>query len=185
MLRPILLVLTLAATTNAESLNLITWNVESGGADPAVIAEQLTELPRVDAYLLQEVSAKDIGRFAAAIRKAHGKSYKYSLGSLGGGDRLAVVVDENQWKIRSFAELFGFEDYRLNDWRHRSPLVAALQRRSDGQECLLVNVHLARGNAELRTEQAEGLREWAKVQTAPVILAGDSNLDSRRKNTGS
>ena len=100
MLRSILLALTLVTTTHTEPLKLITWNVESGGSDPAVIAHQLTELPKVDAYLLQEVDSKDIGRFAAAIRDTHGKSYKYYLSSLGGSDRLAIIIDERQWKSK-------------------------------------------------------------------------------------
>jgi endonuclease/exonuclease/phosphatase family metal-dependent hydrolase len=55
--------------------------------------------------------------------------------------------------------------------------VAHLERRIDGQEFLLINVHLARGNEKLRTEQATGLREWAKSQSLPAVLAGDCNFD--------
>lgn len=161
MIRAALIALCFAASAGAASLECISWNVESGGADPAAISRQLTELPRADVYLLQEVSQQDIGRYAAAIRRAHGKNYKYYLSSVGGGDRLAMVVDEDRVQIRSFSELFSFGDHTLNDWRHRSPLVAHLRCREDGTECLLVTVHLARGNAALREDQAAGLREWA------------------------
>jgi endonuclease/exonuclease/phosphatase family metal-dependent hydrolase len=158
-------------------LEVISWNVESGGAEPAVIAGQLEELPAADAYLLQEVSAGDIGRYAAAIRRAHGKGFKHYLGSLGGADRLAIVFDESTYRVRSFSELFSFESLTLSDWNHRPPLVAHLQRKSDGFEFLLVTVHLARGNESLRTQQAEGLRKWAAAQEYPAILAGDCNFD--------
>ena len=176
MLRLLLLV-TLFSNAAAADLQILSWNIESGGADPAIIARQLAELPQADAYLLQEVSGKDIGRLAASVRKAHGATYKYYLSSLGGADRLAILFDESKYRLRSFSELFSFGDYRLNDWRHRSPLVAHLQRKSDGLEFLLVTVHLARGNAALRTEQAIGLREWARSQDIPVVIAGDFNFD--------
>ena len=37
--------------------------------------------------------------------------------------------------------------------------------------------HLARGNAELRQEQAKALRLWVEDQTLPVIGIGDYNFD--------
>lgn len=37
--------------------------------------------------------------------------------------------------------------------------------------------HLARGNEELRNQQAVGLREWARDQTLPTIAIGDFNMD--------
>jgi endonuclease/exonuclease/phosphatase family metal-dependent hydrolase len=67
--------------------------------------------------------------------------------------------------------------YRLSDWNHRPPLVAEVSSIDGERSFLIVNVHLARGNARLRTEQATGLREWARSQTLPVILAGDCNFD--------
>ena len=172
-----LIVWCVATVACADSTSFISWNVESGGADPAIIARQLADLPKADAYLLQEVAPGDIGRYAAAIRRAHGNSYKYYLSSLGGADRLAMIVDESKFQIRSFSELFSFGDHVLNDWRHRSPLVAHLKRRSDGAEFLLVTVHLARGNAKLREDQAAGLREWAASEELPVVLVGDCNFD--------
>lgn len=163
--------------SDAFALDILSWNVESEGADPAIIAMQLAELPRADAYLLQEVDARDIGRYAAAIRDTHGRGYKYYVGSLGGRDRLAVIVDSGAFHIRSYTELMSYKNYRLNDYSHRSPLVTHLQRKSDGQEFLLVTVHNARRNEDLRKEQAVGLSEWAKAQPLPVILAGDCNFD--------
>ncbi|QDS97760.1 endonuclease/exonuclease/phosphatase family protein [Adhaeretor mobilis] len=174
-LAALLIALTLSA--HAQALDIISWNVESGGADPEIIAQQLAELPRADAYLLQEVDARDIGRYAFAVREKHGKGYKYFVTSLGGRDRLAIIVDGTKFHIRSFSELMSYKKYRLNDFGHRSPLVTHLERKSDGQELLLVTVHLARGNEDLRKEQATGLSEWAKAQSFPVILAGDCNFD--------
>lgn len=79
MWRAVLLWILLTATAHSQPLNVLSWNIESGGADPAIIAKELAELPKADAFLLQEVSGKNIGRLAAAVRKAHGRSYKYYL----------------------------------------------------------------------------------------------------------
>jgi endonuclease/exonuclease/phosphatase family metal-dependent hydrolase len=175
--RSLLILGCLTSTTFARPLELISWNIESGGADPAIIASQLAKLPKVDAYLLQEVNPRDLGRLAAAVRKAHGDDYKYYMGSLGGSDRLAMIIDASRLTIRSFTELMSYQEHRLNDWRHRPPLVAQLELKDAQQEFLLVTVHLARRNAQLRQEQAVGLREWAKAQSLPVLLAGDCNFD--------
>lgn len=37
--------------------------------------------------------------------------------------------------------------------------------------------HLARRDAIMRRGQAEGLREWAKTQSLPIIAMGDFNFD--------
>ena len=39
--------------------------------------------------------------------------------------------------------------------------------------------HLARGSTDIRDEQAIGLRQWAEMQTLPVIAVGDYNFDYR------
>lgn len=69
------------------------------------------------------------------------------------------------------------DGHLLNDWRHRSPLVARFRGKQSGVKFLFVTVHLARGNAKLRTEQARGLREWAWDQQLPVVAIGDFNMD--------
>jgi len=90
--RSLLVLVCFGSATFAKPLELIGWNIESGGADPAIIASQLAKLPKVDAYLLQEVNPSDLGRLAAAVRKAHGGDYKYYMESLGGSDRLAMII---------------------------------------------------------------------------------------------
>ena len=44
-------------------------------------------------------------------------------------------------------------------------------------EFIVVLNHLARGNAELRREQARALRLWVAAQNAPVLAIGDYNFD--------
>ncbi len=177
MLRSIFVLTLFVGTTQADPLSVLSWNVESGGADPATIASELSRLPRADVFLFQEVAPSDIGRYAAAIRQTHAESYKCYLGSLGGSDRLAIIVDEELYRVREFTELLSFEEFTLDDWQHRPPLVVKLERKSDGFAFLLVNVHLAGANADLRTNQARGLRAWAAAQSLPIFLVGVCNFE--------
>ena len=160
----------------AEKFNVISWNVEVEGSDADIIAEQLVELPRSEIYLLQEVSSRSINRYAAKIRETLGNEYKFFVSSFGGPHKLGIIVNQARFKVRGFSELMSHGDYQLNNWRMRSPLAVELETKS-GIRFKVLTVHLARGNAKFRQEQANGLREWVADQTEPVFLAGDCNFD--------
>lgn len=178
MSRPIFAALLLySASSTAADLRCISWNVESGGADPAVISKQLGDLPRVDIYALQEVDDRDANRYGEAIRSAHGDNYRYFASWTGQNDRLLVAFDESKLDLLEWREIFRYNDTELNDWRHRSPLVCLLKDRVNGRRFYFVTVHLARGDEKLRTSQARGLVSWADDITLPVIAAGDFSLD--------
>ena len=166
-----------AEASRSEPLRIVTWNVESGGNDPAEIAQQLVELGRYDIYALQEVHPRNSQRYADAIRDDISKSFRFLLSNTGRSDRLMIIFDSDRLELQAVSELFHHEEHRLNDWRHRSPLVAEFVDSAADVHFSFVTVHLARGNADLRTEQATGLREWAKDQQRPVIAAGDFNFD--------
>ena len=86
MIRTTFAIVTLAAATQgAAQITVLSWNVESGGNDPAVIARQLVELGRADIYCLQEVGTRNIGRYGAAVRETHGKGYRYAPSVTGRG----------------------------------------------------------------------------------------------------
>ncbi len=165
------------AACAGEPLTLLSWNVESGGADPAVIAEQLAELPRAAVYVLQEVNARDIGRYGNAIRDSHGPSYRFVGSWTGQGDRLLFVFDDSRLTLLETRELYASGEQRLNDWRHRSPLACRFRDRATGETFFVVTVHLARGNEDLRASQALGLSAWATEVQAPAIAVGDFNFD--------
>ena len=55
--------------------------------------------------------------------------------------------------------------------------MARLRDKQSGVKFLLVLNHLARGDAELRQEQAKALRLWAADQELPIISIGDYNFD--------
>jgi endonuclease/exonuclease/phosphatase family metal-dependent hydrolase len=163
--------------TANEPLSVISWNVESGGADPATISKQLAELGRYDAITLQEVDPRDANRYGQTIRRAYGKQYRYVLSNTGQSDRVLLAYDSARLTLESVTELFEYGGHRLNDWNHRSPLVAVLRDTKSNQRFAVVAVHLARGNEKLRTEQARGLAKWATDNPLPVLAIGDFNMD--------
>ncbi len=155
-----------APTTSTQSslpITIIAWNVESGGSDPATIADELSKL-EADIYALSEVSPNEFERFARGWPSIHTGT--------GRDDRVQIIVNPNRFELLRRLELD-----ELNDGRHRSPLVAHLREKRTGIEFLLVAVHLARGNEQVRLMQAEGLVAWARDQSLPIVAIGDFNFD--------
>lgn len=162
----------------ADELRLLTWNVESGGNNPDVIADQLAQLAPYDIFGLTEVHPDNTLRYTRAIQKAPG-TYRHIVSSTGNEDRLMLVYDARRLMLLDTYELVAHDGTRLNsiDFRYRSPLVARFVETHSKTEFLLVLVHLARGKAEFRQEQAVGLRNWAAGQCLPIIGIGDFNYD--------
>lgn len=176
-MRYLALLAVLATSASADSVRVLSWNAESGGNDPAIIARQLSEFDRADFYCLQEVGSGSIGRYGAAIRDAYGKAYRFVPSVTGRGDRLLIIYDSERFELMEIRELFKHEDYRLNDWSHRSPLLLEVEERKSGVEFGVMTVHLARGDKKRRCEQAIGLNYWGRARTNPVIAVGDFNFD--------
>lgn len=163
--------------TAANPLRILAWNVESDGNDPIVIAEQLKRMDDYHIYALSEAGRYDVMPYADALGHGKGFTFFHFGSSTGRDDRLAFIFDSSRLELIKSSELFLQGSRRLNDWRHRSPLVGHFRDKLNQVEFLVTVNHLARGNAKLRTEQAAGLREWAAEQTLPVIAVGDYNLD--------
>lgn len=161
--------------TPPGAISLLAWNVESGGADPSVIAEQLKHLGGYDVYALSEVSPDDFEIHAAAL----GSNYQSIESKTGRSDRLQILFNTDRFELVRKQEMDHYRDYILNNETrtHRSPLMVHLRQRDTGVEFLVVANHLARGNEDLREKQAIGLREWARDQTLPTITIGDFNFD--------
>ena len=155
-----------------HSYRMLSWNVESEGADGTVIGTQLAELnpeDHYDVFALSEVLPKDLGKF----RNALGKHYKYAYSKSGNNDRLEILYNENRFEL---VRHFEIEEINLLK-RYRAPLVVHLRERTNGDEFLVMVNHLARGKAEMRQKQATMLMEWARDQTMPVFALGDYNFD--------
>ncbi len=164
----------LATSLQAESIRVVGFNVESGGAAPGTLAEQIRTLGSVDIWGFSEV--KNFGwamQFKAASIDATGRPYRFVFGTTGGGDRLVMLY--NQDKLE---ELGSEELHDINpEGRVRAPLVVHFRVKGTDQELKAVVNHLYRKRSDLRRQQARQLREWAETQTVPVIALGDYNFD--------
>ena len=157
----------------AESVRMIAWNVESGGNDPDVISNQLSEFQGCDVICLSEVNEPNFERYASALQD----KYHECHGQTGRSDRLQIFVKRDRYDVLEQQELSQHREHVLNKGNHRSPLYVRIKDRTSGAEMLVMTNHLARGNAQFRQEQAVGLREWARDQNVPVIALGDFNMD--------
>ncbi|MEM9186762.1 MAG: endonuclease/exonuclease/phosphatase family protein, partial [Planctomycetota bacterium] len=162
---------------HAQPIQFLSWNLESDGADPEVVARQLGEFPKQNFYCFQEVNIRHAGRFGAAIRAVHGNGFRYLTTNTGRDDRLMIMYDTERFDLIESRELFRHGEHSLNQWRHRSPLVLVLKEKATGRGFNLMTVHLARGDRRFRKEQAIGLREWAASEPRPTIAIGDFNFD--------
>jgi hypothetical protein len=201
-------VLTLAAgfiiPAHAEEFRILAWNVESNrpGAPPVsdagVISEQLAGLlgapeTRAQIVALSEVEPKTMPVYKQAVAEGLDTEVDFVTSASGGfkdADSLLLVVDAKRFAIEDVYEMHRYAGISANfnvmdsdspeygAVRARSPLVAKLRdKATSGTFWLIVN-HLARGEADLRVEQAKALKKWAEDHAGePIIAAGDFNFD--------
>lgn len=187
----------------ADDFRLLAWNVESNRpnqppvSNPLVIAEQLTELMKdpattAEVIVLSEVDPVTVLRFQKAVADGLGTEVDYVTSASGGfadTDSLLVIVNKQRFRIDEVAELHRYAGIAANfnnpetdsaDFgalRARSPLAVKLYDLKSNDSFWVVANHLARGEADLRTEQARMLVKWAADRNEPVITAGDFNFD--------
>lgn len=155
------------------NISILAWNVESGGSDPLVIAQQLKELGTHDVVCLSEVEPGSFDLYKDAM----GTNFTSINGRSGRSDRLQIIFNSEKFELLQTEELESYREFTLNNGSHRSPMYVRLQIRGTDKQFVVMTNHLARGNAELRKQQAIGLREWARDQSAPLIAIGDFNMD--------
>ncbi len=166
-----------AAESSPGTLKIIAWNVESGMSNPVVIAGQLSQYQSPDLVVLTEVLPGEFDRFCGALRGQNDAVYQSVNGESGDEDRIEVIYNSQRLELLEFDEPSELAGRKVNTGRHRSPLVCLMQDRSSGQRFFVVAVHLARGNADFRKQQAIAIREWARDQSDSVLLIGDLNFD--------
>jgi endonuclease/exonuclease/phosphatase family metal-dependent hydrolase len=100
-----------------------------------------------------------------------------------------LIVDKRRFRIEETMELHRFAGIAANfnvddsatpefgELRARSPLAVKMVDLVSSKPCWVVVNHLARGEADLRTDQARMLVKWAASKNEPVISAGDHNFD--------
>ena len=180
----------------SAEIRALTWNVESDlpfrqTNDPAVIAEQLTELQTefgpYDVIGLTEVLASNATRYKLAVESGQGEYHAF-VSSTGGSDRMLLLIRADRFEIigdaaRELTRVGGPNSFRFPGGAARRPFLAELRdRENDGLEFIFMVNHLTRGNDRNRQRQAEGLREWARQQTKPIIAVGDYNFDFDFRN---
>lgn len=189
------LLFSLVSIAGGEPIKVLTWNVESDRGnrntnDPAVIAAELTALQNdlgpYDLIGLTEVSVSSASSYENAL-EVDGIDYKAHTSDSGNTDRMMILYRTDRFDEDGPAvEL-------LNDGRQggisflggsaRRPFVITLNdsANSNLKFKFMVN-HLTRGNSGNRQKQAEGLREWARLQQMPVVAVGDFNFDFDFRN---
>jgi endonuclease/exonuclease/phosphatase family metal-dependent hydrolase len=153
-------------------LSVLAWNVESDGSDPETILKQIQALGQFDVIALSEVLPT-----TEALWKQAFKNGAVVMSSSGGRDRLVIAYNADAWELVRVLELDKYGDQVINPGNHRSPLIVHLKNRTTGYEFMLMNNHLARGKADVRTQQSVGISAWARDQTLPMLAVGDYNFD--------
>ena len=182
-------------TALAEPIKLITWNVESDrpnedNNDPAVIGAQLTNLQRrggpYDLISLTEVRDTSSNIYETAV-EIDGINYTAATSSSGSSDRMMLMFRADRFNVVDQpTELLNDgrpNGITFNGGSTRRPFVVTLSDTENNNLNFkfMVN-HLTRGNASNRQIQAEGLREWARLQTMPIVATGDYNFDYDFRN---
>ncbi|KAA1258475.1 Endonuclease/Exonuclease/phosphatase family protein [Rubripirellula obstinata] len=157
----------------APAIRILAWNIESEGANIDVIADELLAMDRYDLYGFTEVRPQEWG----AIKDALGDGFVFWYSKTGYNDRTAYAISKERFEVIKKYELGKFGDIVINPGNYRSPHVYELRDRQTDIKFATVLNHLARGKAEIRQKQAEGLRQWAASMTLPVIAIGDYNFD--------
>ena len=159
-------------SSSPHAYRMLSWNVESEGSDPQVIAAELAEInedDRYDVFALSEVLPSAFKQYRIAL----GQHYKYAYSKSGNNDRLQILYNEDKFEL---VRQFEIQEINIKR-RYRAPLVVHLKERTNGDEFLVMVNHLARGKAEMRQLQATMLVEWARNETLPVVALGDYNFD--------
>ena len=157
----------------SQSLVVVGWNVESGGANPLVLAQRVAAF-NADILGFVEVQNEEWAEsFETAATEARGGPYGYVLGSTGGADRLLILYDSERLDLLASFEL---QEITISAGG-RAPLVGRMRYRSSDLEFLFMVDHLLRGSVSSRHVQARLLNAWAREQALPVIAVGVYHFD--------
>lgn len=164
----------LQAPAATIQLTVMSWNVESGGADAVTIAGQIAAFDGVDLWGLSEVNGDDDALlYETGAEVGEDTLFARVTGTTGGGDRLVALYDDNRFDLLSSGEL---DEINVGG-NVRASLVLTLEETATDLQFIFMVNHLYRTNDEARRTQATLLNQWARNQTLPVIATGDYNFD--------
>ncbi len=158
----------------AEQITVVSYNTESGGANPTAIAAAMQQIGAHDIWGLSEVNSGWVPTLENAAEQVDGnQDYQAVLGTTAGSDRLLVLFKTSRFDLIDTMEL-----HRINPMSAvRSPLVVHLRLKPSGPDFLFMVNHLYRGRENLRRLQARLLNRWGSDQSLPIIAVGDYNFD--------
>ncbi|MFC1636476.1 endonuclease/exonuclease/phosphatase [Planctomycetota bacterium] len=172
--------LSFACFADAE-ITIISWNVQSGDADPGVVANQMAAMSGVDLWGLSEVNDTTWAQsFEVGAETGEPGDFTAILGTTGNTDRLLILYDSHQFtEVANFEIGWANRPWYTSNMRPRSALVVRLRHNATNQEFFFMVNHLYRGSGvdPRRLDQARYLSEWTTQQTLPVIAVGDYNFD--------
>ncbi len=159
------------ANVPLNQFTAMSWNVDSGDADPHVISLRLAQVRGVDLWGLTEVrDDRWAGLLKGAVQENRAGPMVPLLSPTGGSGRSLILYDASQFELLQYFEL-GWEDqsWHKPDMVLRPALIAQLRHRPTNQEFFfMVNRFLPQWAAW----QAIKVNDWAARQTVPVIAVG-------------
>ncbi|MEZ6095857.1 MAG: hypothetical protein R3C03_16775 [Pirellulaceae bacterium] len=196
-------IIAFSQSVHAQEFRLLAWNIESSrpgqepSSDPETIGKELIALlkdpaTRAQLVALSEVDPKSMLTMRMSAVVGMGGEVELISSASGGfkdSDSLALLVDKTRFDVDEAIELHRFGGIVANvnvqeedseDFgalRARSPLAVRLIDKETKQTFWVIVNHLARGEADLRADQARMLRKWAEAHDEPIIAAGDFNFD--------
>jgi len=103
----VILVAACGVYASAQRLIVVGWNIESGGATDAAVAQRVRAFQSIDLWGLSEVG-NDTTLQAVEVAAADGENgaaLRRILGSTGCGDRLAIVYNETRLQFVASQEV--------------------------------------------------------------------------------
>ena len=160
-----------AAPVAPNQFTVVSWNVDSGDADPHLIALRIAATKGVDLWGLTEVRDE---RWAAMLKDAAQENRPAEMVSIlsptGGTGRSLILYDAEQFELVRWSDLgWESEPWYKPDMPVRPALAAQLRHRPTGLEFLFV---VNRFHPQWAAWQAVKFNEWAARQTIPVVAVG-------------
>ncbi len=152
-------------------ISILAWNIESGGSNTETILLQLQSMPPFNVLALSEVPATDASRLADYFGMQSG------LAGTSNGDDCLVLAWSSRFRLVAGRDATQGHVQEFAPGWHSKPLAVHLQDSFTGRDFIVVNNHLARSDAILRSRQAELLVNWARDENLPIIAVGDYNMD--------
>jgi len=157
----------------SEEINVVSWNVESGGSLIQEISERIGDFQGVDIWGLSEVPKDAKDNYIEAAGEGEGSEFMGFMSSLRGNDRLMIIYDSERFELIESIELKEIALVTM-----RPALIGKFKVKTTGKEFFFMVNHLARNPDYLRHAQSRAIRMWAnKNKNLPIIMFGDFNYD--------